>query len=102
MKTSTMPFGERRLLERKPCTRMIGIKYHQHAYAGHLRDLSVGGAFIEAQVGNDTEIGQELLLTIPFGLKRDHINIKAKIAWIKPGGIGVRFIRNTDDRIKNR
>lgn len=81
---------------------MIGINDYQHAYAGHLRDLSVGGAFIEPQEGNDTEIGQELLLTIPFGLKRDHINIKAKIAWIKPRGIGVRFISNSDDRIKYR
>lgn len=102
MNMDTMPFGERRLLDRKPCSRMIGINDYQHSYAGHLRDLSVGGAFIEPLEGNDPHIGQELLLTIPFGLKREHINIKAKIAWIKSRGIGVRFINNTDDRIKYR
>lgn len=102
MNMNTLPFGERRLLHRKPCSRMIGINDYRHSYAGHLRDLSVGGAFIEPQEDNNPQIGQELLLTIPFGLKRDHINIKAKIAWIKPRGIGVRFISNTDDRIKYR
>jgi Tfp pilus assembly protein PilZ len=77
---------------------MISIDDYRHSYAGHLRDLSVGGAFIEPHADNDPQIGQELMLTIPFSLKHDHIIIKAKVAWIKPRGIGVRFIKHTDDR----
>ena len=97
MVDQTMPFGERRLFERKSCSRMIMINDHQDSYSGHLRDLAVGGALIEPPHGNDIWIGQELELTIPFGLKKDHIRIKAKVAWTKPIGIGVRFIKSSSD-----
>ena len=92
-----MPFGERRLFERKSCSRMIMISDYQDSYSGHMRDLAVGGALIELADGNEACIGQELVLTIPFGLKKDHIRIRAKVAWTKPIGIGVRFIKSSSD-----
>lgn len=91
------PFGERRLFERKSCSRMIMIDDHEDSYSGHMRDLAVGGALIEPPQGNETRIGQELMLTIPFGLRNDHIKIKAKVAWIKSIGMGVRFIKSSAD-----
>ncbi len=97
MVDKTMPFGERRLFERKTCSRMIMIDDHEDSYSGHLRDLTIGGALIEPTQGNDAQIGQELILTIPFGLKKDHVKIKAKVAWIKPVGMGVRFIKSSSD-----
>ncbi len=90
----TMPFGERRLFERKSCSRMIAINDLEDSYTGLMRDLAVGGALIEPPYGNETRIGQELVLTIPFGLKKDHIRIKAKVAWTKPNNIGVRFVKS--------
>jgi Tfp pilus assembly protein PilZ len=92
-----MPFGERRLFERKSCSRMVMINDLQDSYSGHMRDLAIGGALIEPPNGNDARIGQELVLTIPFGLKKDHIRIKARVAWVKPIGIGVRFIKSASD-----
>ena len=92
-----MPFGERRLFERKSCSRMIMIHDRQDSYSGHMRDLAVGGALIDAPQGNGTRIGQELVLTIPFGLKNDHIRIKARVAWARAMGIGVRFIKPASD-----
>lgn len=91
------PFGERRLFERKACSRMIMIDDQAESYSGHMRDLAVGGAFVESTHDNDARIGQELVLTIPFGLKKDHVKIKAKVAWIKHMGMGVRFIKSSPD-----
>ena len=97
MISRTMPFGERRLYERKPCSRMIAIHASEDSYSGHMRDLALGGAFIEPPYGSKVRIGQELILTIPFGLRNDHISITAKIAWSQPGGIGVRFIKSSGE-----
>ncbi len=76
---------------------MIEVNDSKNSYTGHLRDLAIGGAFIEPADGNESELGQELILTIPFGLKKDNLTIKAKVAWIKPSGIGVRFLSTTSD-----
>jgi Tfp pilus assembly protein PilZ len=93
MVSQMMPFGERRLHERKSCSRMISINDSQGVYTGHMRDLALGGAFIEPSDESESSIGEELILTIPFGLRPDHIQIKAKVAWTQPCGIGVRFIK---------
>jgi Tfp pilus assembly protein PilZ len=85
-------FGERRQFERKKCLRMIGINNHDQLYAGHLRDLALGGAFLEPKEGiRKPKIGQELLLSIPFGLRNGYVNVKATVAWMRHNGIGVRF-----------
>lgn len=97
MVSQIMPFGERRLFERKTCSRLIVINDHQDSYTGHMRDLAAGGALIEPPNDNDAWVGQELVLTIPFGLKQDHIKIRAKVAWTKHNGIGVRFIKSSSD-----
>lgn len=76
---------------------MIHIKDSRDVYAGHMRDLARGGAFIEPPYDSDTEIGQELILTIPYGLKKDHLKIRAKVARIQSGGIGVSFIKPTTE-----
>lgn len=92
-----MPFGERRLFERKSCSRMIVVNNHEESYTGHMRDLAAGGAMIEPPYGNEARVGQELVLTIPFGLKKDHVRIKAKVAWARHSGIGVRFIKSSSE-----
>lgn len=92
MPIDAMPFGERRQYIRKECLRLIGINDFNMLYSGHLRDLALGGAFFEPKVGHPSTIGQELLLSIPYGLKKGFVNVHAKVAWIKHSGIGVRFL----------
>ena len=95
MVSQMMPFGERRLFERKPCSRIIVINDHQESYSGLMRDLAAGGALIEPPAGSEARVGQELVLTIPFGLKKDHIKVKAKVAWARHNGMGVRFVKSS-------
>ncbi len=90
-----MPFGEKRLFQRRSCSRMVSIDDFQSSYGGHMHDLTVDGAFIEPSLGNGAQIGQELILTIPFAKKHDHLRIRARVAWTRINGIGVRFIKST-------
>ena len=92
MNPSELPYGERRLNPRKPCSRMIQIDDHYNTYNGQITDLTTGGAFIASTGENPCNTGQELILTIPFRLKEGHLTVKAKVAWAKPHGMGVRFI----------
>jgi hypothetical protein len=92
MASSSLPFGERRLNHRKPCFRTIQVNYRDGACSGHLRDLGLGGAFIEPSEAGADGVGQELYLTIPFGLKRDALTVRARVAWTAADGMGVRFI----------
>jgi Tfp pilus assembly protein PilZ len=87
----TMPFGERRLHERKSCSRTVGVVDSKSSYSAHLRDLAPGGAMIEPPLEIKSRIGEELIVTIPYGLKKNELTLKATIAWIRPHGIGVRF-----------
>jgi Tfp pilus assembly protein PilZ len=92
MEQDGLLFGERRQFERKKCLRVIGINNHHQLYTGHLRDLALGGAFLEPKEDiKEPKIGQELLLSIPFGLKNGYVNIKATVAWMGHDGMGVRF-----------
>lgn len=88
----TLPFGERRLHERKSCTRMVGVIDSRSSYTAHLRDLAPGGAMIEPPLEIKSHIGDELIVTIPYGLKKDQLTVKARIAWVRPHGMGVRFV----------
>jgi hypothetical protein len=85
-------FGERRRFARKECFRMIGINNYKKLHTGYIRDLGLAGAFIEPQWGAErTNIGQKILLAIPYGLKEGYVSISARIEWIKGNGIGVQF-----------
>ncbi len=93
MKQIYLPFGERRLRNRKSCSRTVQVDDAHSTYHGHLRDLTVDGAFIEPPQGQKARPGQDLVVTIPFGLRRDQLTLKARVAWVKAEGMGVRFIK---------
>ena len=87
-----MIFGERRHHHRKSCSRLVEINDYRSTYKGHMRNLTQSGAFIEPASKIRAKVGQELTVTIPYGLKRKDITIKAKVAWITNDGIGIRFM----------
>jgi Tfp pilus assembly protein PilZ len=95
MVSSSMPFGERRLHDRKSCSRMVGIIGSRTSYTAHLRDLTPGGALIEPPLDVSSQIGEKLMMTIPYGLKEQELTVKAEVAWIRPHGMGVRFLNKT-------
>ena len=92
-----LPFGERRLNLRKSCSRVIQVNDSTGSYTGYLKDLAAGGAFIEPQGAKPANIGKALYLNIPFGLKKGFLTVKAKVAWTRSDGMGVRFVSSSPE-----
>ena len=86
-------FGERRLHKRKTCAFPVTIDDQKTAYPAIIRNLSLGGALIETPNDRKPKIGQELIITIPFQLKKDSVAVKGKIGRIKDGNIGITFVK---------
>lgn len=84
-------FGERRMKERKTCSRLIEIDDDHRMYKAHLRNLTAQGAFFEPDTKIKLTVGQKISLTIPYGTKRSDLTIRAKVARVSDMGIGVRF-----------
>lgn len=88
-------FGERRIHSRKECTLFVDFKDSERPRqcSGHLRNIGLGGAFIETKIHRHYKIGQELMITIPYLLKSRKVVMKAKIVRIIwPNGMGIEFI----------
>jgi Tfp pilus assembly protein PilZ len=87
-----MMFGERRLHERKSCTFAVDINDHIRIYSCHLRDLSRGGALVEYPPHFEPNVGQELLLTIPYRKKPGAVIVKGRVVRARFGRIAVAFL----------
>ena len=94
---------ERRNFERWNCTMPVDVDDYEHVYAGQVKNLGKGGAFVEADLEERPEIGQELFLTIPFCQGAEFLIIKGQVAWVRDNGVGVSFLNYRDPvRSKNK
>jgi Tfp pilus assembly protein PilZ len=85
-------FGERRLHQRKECAFAVTIRDKKSAYPAFMRNLSLGGAFIELPIERKPRVGQKLFITIPFRLKKETTTIRGRIDRVSDGFMGVRFL----------
>jgi Tfp pilus assembly protein PilZ len=92
---NVLVFGERRAHRRKACSLSVTIDDKKRAYSARLCNLSRGGAFIESAAHRIPKVGQELLITIPYQLKKDCLVIKGKIGRVKTNGMGIVFQKGT-------
>ena len=88
-----MLFGERRLYERKSYTVDVDIEANDRYFSCLMRNLSLGGAFIEPPNHFKPRIGKELTITIPFRNRRGYVVVKGKIARAIGSGLAVVFLR---------
>ena len=85
-------FGERRLHERKDCYFYVDVNDYHNTFTGHLRNLSLGGALMDTPNHRPPEVGQDIILTIPFRRRPDCLVIKGRISRVRPDGVGIRFL----------
>lgn len=86
-------FGERRIHSRKECTLFVDINDTDRFQSGHLRNIGLGGAFIEIKVLRHYKVGKKISITIPYTLKSKKAVVKAQIVRIKPpDGIAIEFL----------
>lgn len=86
-------FGERRLHQRKACAFPITVEDRESAYLTYIRNLSLGGAFIEQPKERNIKTGDNVTITIPFQRKTDSVTVKGRISRIEGKGLGIVFQR---------
>ena len=75
----------------------MSINYSCDGMAGEdrVRDISVGGIFIETT--EEFYVGQVITISIPFTYLDRKIKIKGRVVRVSPDGIGIEFDRNFFD-----
>lgn len=87
----TEGYDFRRVHERKAYAAEVLFSHNERMYSGHIRNISLGGAFIETVHANKFSEGDSVILSIPFTSGKKHIKRTGRIKWLNPHGFAVAF-----------
>ena len=82
----------RRLHHRKKYPAEIVFQHTNRLYAGSLKDVSLGGAYVETYGVNQFSTRDMVTLSIPFSSGRNNVKRKGRIQWLNNAGFGVEFV----------
>jgi Tfp pilus assembly protein PilZ len=87
-----MEAGEfRRRYERKKYGSEVIFSCNGRAYAGTLRDICLGGAFVMTLDVNQLGRGDVVILSIPFTDGRKSVKRKGRVSWTNNEGFAIEF-----------
>lgn len=87
-----MDSGEfRRRYERKKYSNDVIFSLKGRAYAGTLKDISMGGAFVITFSVNQVDRGDVVIISIPFTDGRKSIKRKGRVLWNNNEGFALEF-----------
>jgi hypothetical protein len=82
----------RRRYERKSYHSDVVFSLKGYAFAGTLKDISMGGAFVLTLSVNQVEKGDVININIPFTSGKKNINRRARVLWTSGEGFAVEFM----------
>ena len=82
----------RRRYERKSYHSDVVFSLKGYAFAGTLKDISMGGAFVLTLSVNQVEKGDVITINIPFTSGKKNINRRARVLWTSGEGFAVEFM----------
>jgi hypothetical protein len=82
----------RRLNERKNYPAEIVFHHANRLYAGSLKDISLGGAYIETYCVNQFSTEDIVTLSIPFSSGQNNLKRKGRIKWLNNAGFAIEFV----------
>lgn len=82
----------RRYHERKKYQVEIVFHHSDRLYTGSLKDISLGGAFIETYSVNQFSKKDIVTLSIPFASGQKNLKRKGCIKWLNNSGFAVEFM----------
>jgi len=88
-KQAQIPSHDRRRNLRKRCFIEVDYSVRSHRYKGSIQDISEGGAYVRSNSARRFLSGEDIFLIIPLRVLGDQL--KGKIAWVRPHGMGVEF-----------
>lgn len=87
-----MGTGEfRRRYERKNYSSDVVFSVQGRAYAGSLKDISMGGAFVISLSVNQVSKADVITISIPYTNGRKNIKRRAKVLWTNDEGFALEF-----------
>ena len=87
-----MDSGEfRRRYERKKYSSDVVFSLNGKAYAGTLKDISMGGAYVMTLSVNQVDRGDIVVISIPFTSGRKSIKRKGRVLWTNNEGFALEF-----------
>jgi hypothetical protein len=87
-----METGEfRRRYERKKYSSDVVFSLNDYAFAGTLKDISMGGAFVLTLSVNQVQKGDVINIKIPFTSGIKTIKRRARVLWTSGEGFAVEF-----------
>jgi Tfp pilus assembly protein PilZ len=84
-------FGERRFHERKECIVAVEINDFEGFVKGNMRNIGLGGAFVDTQFPFAQKPGQDVIITIPYQLQSKKITLKGRVTRVRSNGMGIAF-----------
>jgi Tfp pilus assembly protein PilZ len=88
----TEDFGFKRIHDRKTYATEVIFSHHDKAYAGRVKNISLGGAFVATSSVNQFSSGDVITLSIPFTAGQKHLKRKGRIQWLNNEGFAIEFI----------
>jgi hypothetical protein len=87
-----MSAGElRRQHERKIYNTDVIFNLGNRPYAGTLKDISMGGAFVMTHSVNQVYKGDTVTITIPYTDGKKHIQRRGRVLWTNGEGFALEF-----------
>ena len=83
--------GFKRIHERKLYIKEVIFSHKDKAYAGQMKNISLGGAFIATRSVNQFSAGDTITISIPFTTGQKYVKRKGLIQWTNNEGIAVEF-----------
>ena len=82
----------RRRYERKKYDTDIIFSVRGMAFAGSLKNISIGGAYVITMSVNQISKGDIVTLSIPYTSGKGNIKRRAKVIWVSGEGFAVEFL----------
>ncbi len=82
----------RRRYERKNYSSDVVFSLNDYAFAGTLKDISMGGAFVLTLSVNQVQRGDVITISIPFTSGIKNVKRRAKVLWTSGEGFAVEFL----------
>ena len=83
---------QRRFHARKKYAAEIVFHHADRLYAGSLKDISLGGAYIETYSVNQFSRDDIITVNIPFVSGKSNVKRRGRIRWSNNAGFAVEFI----------
>lgn len=81
----------RRRYDRRSYITDVVFSLEGRSYAGTLKDVSLGGAFVQTGSVNHAQKGDEVTISIPFTNGQKSVKRRARVLWVNEEGFAIGF-----------